>query len=589
MKAWIAGATLALGALTAAAQPVAEAKVSRLGEYRGWSPVLHTEQTRQSVYLTMRDGTRLAADIHRPAAAGRAVDTPYPVLWQHSLTRRRPADQGDSSVTRTMPELVRHGYVVVEVERRGLGASFGARRGYNDRTEAHDAYEITEWLAKQPWSSGKVGVYGCSNTGDAAMHAASLAPPSLKAVFAGCFSWSKYDGFLRGGIQAQWGLGPERPLQEQLRMAQPVDGDESRTLLAQAVEQHRESTPLAEMWRGMPYRDSWSDLVASRFWLEGSVSTYRDALKRGGAAFYIWGGWLDEFRREGLVAWASLQKNPARVVIGPWLHCRHPGLDMQAEALRFFDRWLKGVDNGIDREPPLHLHTTNAPAAEAWKAHAAWPPATPPQRLMLALSRHGSPDQLEHALAARPGPARQTSLTVQPPPPCPEAGSLTQPCSPAAQALRFTGAVLATDTELTGHAQVQLWLASPQPDQNVFVYLEDLAPDGRATVVTEGRLKASLRATHTPPYPYLGLPWQRSLESDRQPLADGEAVRLHFDLLPMSHRFRAGHRLRVVVSGTDARERPAAATGHALTLHSSAARPSFIELPVADAAARRHP
>ena len=577
----LAGLLVAAG--SACAQGAAD-KASRLGEYRGYAPVLHTEQVRQSLYFRLRDGTRLAMDIHRPALDGKPVDTPYPVIWQHSLTRRTPADQGVTSVTRQMPQLVKYGYVVVEVERRGLGASFGARRGYNDRTEARDAFEVTEWLARQPWSTGKVGVQGCSNTGDAAMHAASLAPPALKAVMAGCFSWSKYDGFRRGGIQAQWGLGPERPLEEQLRAAAPVDGDEDRTLLKQAIEEHRPSTPLAEMWRGMPFRDSWSDLVASRFWLEGSAATYRDALKTGGAAFYIYGGWLDEFRREGLVAWASLQANPARVVIGPWLHCRHPNLDMLAEAHRFFDRWLKGVDNGIDREPPITLYTQNAPEAQAWKTYAAWPPAVPPQREVLALGRGD-----EHALAPRPGAAPQTSLTVKPMAPCPENGSLTQPCSQAANGLRFTGPVLAADTELTGHPVAQLWIASPQSEQNVFAYLEDVAPDGTATLVTEGRLKASLRATHRPPYPTLGLPWQRSLEEDHQPLAAGQPVALRFDLLPLSHVFKAGHRLRVVLSGNDPRERPTAPTGHALTLTSSAAQPSFIDLPVANAAARPQP
>jgi uncharacterized protein len=577
VKGAAAGLGLALACTLASAQ---EARVSRLGEYRGYAPLLYTEQLRQSVYLTLRDGTRLAADIHRPAAQGRPVDTPYPVLWQPSLMRRAPADQGNDSVTRRMPELVRYGYVVVEVERRGLGASFGARRGYNDRTEARDAFEITQWLAAQSWSSGQVGVYGCSNTGDAAMHAAGSAPPALKAVFAGCFSWNKYDAFRRGGLQAQWGLGPERPLEEQLRNAQPVDGDEDRSLLRQAIEEHRDSTPLAEMWRGMPFRDSWSDLVASRFWLEGSVSTRRDALRRGGAAFYIWGGWMDEFRREGLVAWANLKDQPARIVIGPWMHCRHPGLDMLAEAHRFFDRWLKGVDNGIDHEPPLQLHATNA----GWKAYASWPPSAPPQRWVLAL---GAGE--EHALAPSPGAVAHKALTVRPLAPCPDHAALTQPCSQAAGALRFTSPPLRADTPLTGHPLVQLWVDSPEPDQNVFAYLEDLAPDGSTTVVSEGRLKASHRATHQPPYPYLGLPWQRSLEGDHEPLQAGQAVKLHFDLLPLSHVFKAGHRLRVVISGNDPRERPTAPTGHALTLHSSAARLSSIELPVAEPAARHQP
>lgn len=560
-------------------------KISRPGDYRGYAPVLYTEQLRQSFYLKLRDGTRLAVDIHRPAANGKPVDTAYPVVWQHALSRRAPTDTATTSLTRMIPQLVKYGYVVAEVERRGLGASFGARRGYNDRTEARDAYEVTEWLAKQPWSTGKVGVVGCSNTGDAAMHAASYAPPSLKAVMAGCFSWSKYDGFLRGGIPAQWGVGPEQPLEDQLRNAAPVDGDEDRSLLAQAIEQHRESTALAAMWRSMPFRDSWSDIVASRFWLEGSVATHRDALQRGGAAFYIFGGWQDDFRREGLVAWAALHRtNPTKVLIGPWLHCRHPGFEMLTEALRFFDKYLKSVDNGIDREPPIQLYTVGDEPAQAWKGYASWPPAnTTQQRHALVVSQQAQAGT-EQALIENgtPGAAR-IDLAVQAPSPCPEAGSLTQPC-PQTQGLRFTGPVLKADTTLTGHPLAELWVASPQPDQSVFVYLEDLAPDGKPTIVTEGRLKASLRALHQPPYPYLGLPWQRSLEADHQPLKAGEPVQLRFDLLPLSHVFKAGHRLRIVLTANDPRERPAAATGHALTLWSDTAHPSSITLPVASMA-----
>jgi uncharacterized protein len=540
-------------------------KVSRLGEYRGHAPVLYSETVRTSSYLRLRDGTRLAMDLYRPAVNGKAVETPHPVLWEHSLSRRSPPDVTQLSVTRRMPELVKYGYVVAYVERRGLGSSFGARRGYNDRTEARDAYDVTTWLGTQPWSTGKVAVFGCSNTGDAAMHAATFMPPHLKAVFAGCFSWSKYDGFLRGGILANWGVGPERPVEEGLKNP-PVDGDEDRTLLKQAIEDHRHSTPLAAMWRSLPFRDSWSDITGSRFWLEGSAGTSRDALARSGAAYYIFGGWMDDFRREGLVAWANLQKNPARVVIGPWTHCRSPDFDLLADAHRFFDKWLKGIDNGIDRERPVHLYAQHAPAASAWRSFPTWPMATAAARTRMPLAA--------------------AEVAVGKPTPCAEAGSQTQACSQAANGARFTGPVLATDTEYTGHPIVQLWLASPVPDQNVFVYLEDLAPDGTATVVTDGRLKASLRATHTPPYDVLGLPWQRSLEGDREPLVAGTPVRVVFDLLPLSYVFKAGHRVRVVITGNDPRERLVAPTGHTLALFSSAERASFIELPTAPASSK---
>lgn len=592
-------------------------RVSRLGEYRGYAPVLYPGRQRASMYLTLRDGTRLAMDLHRPLdASGQPVATPLPVVWQHALSRRAPSDTRITALTRRVPELVKHGYVVAEVERRGLGASFGARRGYNDRTEARDAYEVTEWLARQPWSTGQVGVIGCSNTGDAAMHAASYAPPSLKAVMAGCFSWSKYDGFLRGGVPAQWGVGPEQPLEQQLRTAFPVDGDDERTLLKLAIEQHRDATPLAAMWRAMPYRDSWSDLVASRFWLEGSVATHRDALQRSGAAFYIFGGWQDDFRREGLVAWANLQRtNPARVLIGPWLHCLHPDFDLVAEALRFFDRYLKGVDNGIDREPPIQLHAVGAAPAQAWQGFAQWPPVAASalvQRLQIdpaatpgsghtlrtlaadaaAAGRVGVVGRGDRgAVAATSAPARRdgrrlarpdavnVTLAVQPPAACREAGAFTIPCSPAA-GLRFSGPVLSADTQLTGHPLLGLWVSSPQPEQAVFAYLEDVAPDGHVTVVSEGRLKASLRALHRPPYDFLGLPWTRSLEADHQPLAAGVPVKLDFDFLPLSHVFKAGHRWRLVITGNDPRERPASPTGHALSVWSDAQRPSTITLPV---------
>jgi uncharacterized protein len=217
-----------------------------------------------------------------------------------------------------------------------------------------------------------------------------------------------------------------------------------------------------------------------------------------------------------------------------------------------------------------------APPDKAWRAYDSWSPEqAAATRQVLSISSDS-----EHTLAAAPGSVASTTFTVQPTDTCPEAGPLTQPCSQARRGLRFTGPVLATDTEVTGHPLVELWMASPQPDQNVFIYLEDLDAEGRASVVTEGRLKASLRATLRPPYDTLGLPWQRSLEADHQPLSGAEAVPLQFDMLPLSHVFKAGHRLRVVVSASDPRERVAGATGHGFTLFSGARQSSSITLPL---------
>lgn len=557
MHRLLALVTLACAATLAAAQP-------------------YPEVQRTSFYVPLRDGTRLAMDLYRPVVNGQPVQQALPVIWQHSFARRQPPDQLNTADLRRMPELARDGYVVAIVDRRGLGSSFGARRGYNDRTEARDAFDVTEWLARQPWSSGRVGIYGCSNTGDAAMHAATLMPPSLKAVFAGCFSFSKFDGFLRGGIPAQWGSGVERSVDEDLKNP-PVDGPEGPALLRQAVDDHRRNGPLAAMWAGMPFRDSWSDFTASRFWLEGSVATYREAFVRSGVGLYVFGGFDDEFRREGLLAFHNLAPLRRRLVLGPWAHCLNDGYDLLGDARRFFDHFLKGVDNGWAQEPPVRFFVRGTPAAEAWRQGDRFPPAQVQTQLLPLAPQAAGPD---HRLGGQ-ATAASAALAVQPAQACGNDRSpFAKPCPQPGRLLQFTGDALPQATEVVGHPQLRLWLSANQTDADVFVQLESVAPDGTVQVLTDGRLRASLRKTVTPPFNHLGLPWHRGLEEDVQLLQPGEPVELQLALLPLATRVPAGHRLRLSVGGADPRTRHPPPTGLALRVHAEPGRVSTLSLPL---------
>jgi len=133
----------------------------------------------------------------------------------------------------------------------------------------------------------------------------------------------------------------------------PAGGrDESRTLLRQAAEEHQASTNLPELWKGMPYRDSFSPLVASRFWYEGSISSFAQKLRESGIALYIQGGWHDELRDQGLITWLNYPR--AHLLIGPWAHCLNPGFELLQEMHRFFDTYLKGLPTGLQTEPPIH-------------------------------------------------------------------------------------------------------------------------------------------------------------------------------------------------------------------------------------------
>lgn len=554
----------ALTVLAAGAAPAAG-----FGDYKP-APQF-TEANVSSLHLPMRDGVRIAVALHRPARDGRPVEGRFPVVWHNTLDIGTPP--GGSFLT----TLAKHGYVVAIVARRGNGASFGTRRGYEDLTESFDAYEVNEWLARQPWSTGKVGMYGCSNTGEAVLHAMKMRPPSLRAAFAGCFSWDRYDGHTRGGIIAQYGTGPTRTIEQDMR-ATPVDGDTDRKLLRQAAEEHLKSTDLFALMKSMPFRDSWSPLVMSRFWGEVSLAGLVDMFRQGGVPLYIQGGWYDDFRQQAFVAHDNLP-GQARVVIGPWRHCRFDDFDITGELLRFYDHHLKGVATGIEAGPPINYFTVNAPAGQAWRASAVWP---------LANAREQSLHLAEGKLAAKAPRGGATTFTADYATTCPadaqemglSPGPFTQPCHNTGGAV-FRGAPLAADTEVTGHPIAELTIAADREDAHVFVYLEDVAPDGTVRVVTEGRLKASLRRLNPPPGKMAGLPWHRSYAEDAEALTPGAPAKLVIDLMPTSWVFRKGHAIQVVVSGSDPRERDRLpGPPPKITVQSGGAEGSKIRLPV---------
>lgn len=553
-------AALALSSLAAgvAAQDVQKSAMalspapapSSFGHYQ--PPEQFSEQVTSSFYVTLRDGTKLGVLVARPAKDGKPVDGRFPVIWHHSLSATQQA--GDGVGPRkggfgSMPLLTRYGYVVVQVARRGNGQSFGTMRGYHDRNEAHDAYEMIEWLARQPWSDGKVGQYGCSNTGDASMHAMTVNAPHLKAVFAGCFSWNKYDAMRRGGIFAQWGTGPTRTVEQDMAIP-PVDTDPGKVELRKAAEQHQRGVPLFEVWKALPYRDSFSPQLQSPFWAEGSASSYMPQILQGGVPLYIVGGWRDELRDQGLIARMNIPG--ARILIGDWLHCQNDGFLLAEEAHRFFDRYLKGIDTGVEREEPIHYYVVGGGADHAgeWRSTGQWPLAQAVQ-VPFALTKGG----LKQGVFA--GPALSQPFAVDYKANCVDAGvgPTMQPCHLPGNGFSLAAAPLKQAMEYTGHGLADVWIAADTPDANLFLYVEDVAPDGSVRVVTEGRLKASLRKLGTAPWALPGIPWHRAFAEDAQPLEKGVPVRLQFDVMPTSWTFAKGHRIQFTFTGSDWRER----------------------------------
>lgn len=549
--------------LVAAADSAASGKESRPGVYRGYSEQLYSESVSTSQYVAVRDGTKLAVDIYRPARNGQAVAGRFPVIWVHTPYRRaylRPDGKKVSQLDSWgLIELVKYGYVLAAVDTRGRGASFGARRGFQDRTEAQDAYDMTEWFAAQPWSTGDIGVVGCSYMGGSTFHVATVAPPHLRAIAPGCTDFDKYGFVSRGGITAQFNTRPENPEQDFGQGVLPVDEDKEGTLAAEAIAGHKAGTPMAELWAGMPFRDDVSPLLHVPFWKEVSPMTYTDVIEKSGVGIFIWGNWLDEGSFEATLAFNNL-RNPRKLWMGGFGHCQIGQFPMAVEFRRFFDRYLKHIDNGWDREPPIYYYTVNAAPGSEWASARRWPL---PESHHEALSLSGS------AMPGRAGalsfaPARSTSpladhFVVNYTPVCRGKVDLYfifWPCEIENHGLGYTTQPLSADVHVAGHPIADLWIASSAADADLFVYLERITAAGEISIVTHGRLRASLRSEQKPPFrDFMGVPYHRANRSDARPLVPGEPTRVRLDLLPTSTIFKAGDRLRLTIAGADPRQR----------------------------------
>ena len=550
-------------AVTAASLPAntPDGRLSQPGTYKGYSEPLYNGRTSSSQYITMRDGTKLAALIIRPAQDGKTVSTPLPVIWTHNRYHR----ENVFSWPYVMP-ILKYGYVIVSVDVRGSGASFGKYVGLFSPEETNDAYDITEWLAVQPWSNGNIGMYGRSYMGITQFMAASKAPPHLKAIFPEMSEFDHYSFIYPGGVFhddffRQWG----NMIKKLDTDGMAVTDDLYKTILQEALKEHAANQDVYETYSPLHYRDSVSTITDTQPYIVNNPAGYLKEIRSSGVPVYNWAGWNDMFPKDALL-WYSNLTNPRKIVIGPWAHPELGSLDITTEMLRWYDYWLKGIDNGVMDEAPIYYYTMGAGKKSGW--HAAWQWPLPNEKRTnyyfdgersdsVASVNDGSLSLASPAAtagadvyqtdysAASGGATRWTAGYDLMNPPYPNTMMFNDE-----KGLTYTTPPLTAEVEVTGHPVVHLWVASSASDGDFFVYLEDVSEAKYSKYVTEGNLRASHRAVSTAPYEYLGLPYHRSNTEDIADLP-GQPVELVFDLLPTSYVFDAGHRIRVTITAAD--------------------------------------
>lgn len=514
---------------------------------------------RTSSYVPVRDGTRLAVNVYRPAQQGVAHAAPLPVIFSFTPYRARFKDK-DGKVEElalndrlAMRSLIHAGYVVATADIRGKGASFGHRRGFQDRTEAQDGHDLIEWLARQPFSTGKVGMIGCSYLGGTTFHTATTAPPSLKAVFIGASDLDKYAFVRRGGIPAQFNTRPDESPEVDLASV-PVDADADGSLLRVAVAEHGANTPMAALWYGMPFRDSVSNFTGNVFWEEVGVYNYLDAIRRAGIATYFWSNWQDEPTAQSLLSAANFPE--ARFLAGPGSHCvPPPGFDFAGEITRYFDLHLKGAGDPAKASRATYwvdeldgkggyVTSTKLPGEES--EAQAW---------YLGAGKTGTARSTnDGGLVLRAGRGGADRFTVQYDLPDPEYFAFwAKPMDD--KGLSYTSAPLDHPAKLVGFPVAHLAVSTDKNDANVFVYLDQVDAAGKAEVVAFGRLALSHRIEGKAPYQAMGLPFHPGRKADVMAVTPGQVVRVNIDMTPVARVVPAGARLRLTIAGADPRQR----------------------------------
>ena len=497
----------------------------------------------ETVWITLSDGCRLAARLWLPPEGS----GPAPVILEYLPYRRRDRHRGDDAILH--PAFAAAGYAAIRVDMRGSGDSDGTMTDEYTPGEWKDAVEVIDWLTRQPWCSGAVGMIGLSWSGFNSLQIAALAPPALKAIVTTCASDDRYaddmhymggcllnDNIQYGSTLFTWLATPPDPA---------VVGDRWREMWKQRLEALE--TPPAARWMQHPDRDA--------YWRSGSVC---EDLGRIKAAVLAVGGWADGYTNAVMRLLTGLP-GPRKGLIGPWGHAfphvatPGPAIDFIAYVVRWWDHWLKGRDTGIMREPMLTcwLQENEPPQPRytrrkgRWVAEAVWPSPNVTTR-SLPLSGDDAPGRIVRS----PATAGQASGEW-----CPYGWGPDMPLDQRADdawSVCFDGAPLDARLELLGAATVSLDLAADHTEGMIAVRLCDVSPDGVSRRMTYGLLNLLHRDGH----------------ASARPMAPGARFTVTMKLNDVGYSVAAGHRLRVAVStacwplAMPASDKPVAVTIH---------------------------
>ncbi len=587
-------ATSATAAATAREATAGTAATALPASNTAWTPydppaAFPKTKTVDGLYLTMPDGTQLAAKATFPAdASGAVVPGRFPVVLTQTSYNKNVPIINDSNTY-----LVRHGYVHVFVDVRGTGNSGGQWDAFGAK-EQSDYREVMQWAATQPWSDGRVGTYGASLLAITQLFTAAKQHPAHKAMFTIVPMADAYRDIVFSGGQTNIGFIPLWLGLVTVLGVLPTNPQDNPQLAFQAVATH-----LVSALTNFQVPTLLRALVGDPNTVyDGPFSRDRspvEVLDKVQIPTFIVGGLHDIFQRGEPLLFEKLKNRvPAKLLIGPWTHLEGalglglprdgvPPLDQMA--LQWFDRYVKGQANGMEQQPNV---TQYHHGIERYATAQDWPhPQAVAQRFYLQAG--GGLGTTAPAKAAAPTPLPQVPLnglcsqsTVQWTAGVLTGGALgaanpqlyeafkdvTLPCARDNRLNElllektFTTVAMAQDMAINGPIEADIHASTTSANAGLSVRVTDVAPDGSSREITNGVLTFSFRAVDDANPTTLRLndaqgqpqrlrPWHPFTQASLLPVPAGQPVLLPIEIFPSSFVIKKGHKLRIAVGPSD--------------------------------------
>ena len=556
-------------------------------------------QRNQATYIPMPDGVQIAADIWYPADLAPNQQVPTILLSTRYWRVQQPGFVSRVLMGLGLIEGINYSvrdafnkadYAYVLIDARGSGASSGTRELEWSPDEIADMGHVVDWIIAQPWSNGAIGGYGISYDGNTAELLAAINHPAVKATapffdrFDPIYNLARPGGVFNEYFISQWreanairDKGQHCPDTQRFNLncllikalvgpLKPVDSDENGQQLKQILANRHNSFDVYEATKGLTYRED--ELAPGLTGTDISPFGLRQEIESSGIPMFIQMSWHDAASVNGTLSRYLTFSNPQQVIIGPWSHGgdehtdpfldpetpTDPSEEAQLQAvIQFFDNYLKG-EATTPLQSSISYYTLGA---GSWQTTTTWPPPGVAEQhwyfaadgTLVSSPPAGAAGTDEYTVdfTASTGEASRWHT--------PLGGDVVYPDrrEEDGKLLTYTSAPLTADLQITGHPIVTLYVASTATDGAFFVYLEDVAPDGRVTYITEGVLRALHRqeSEATPPFVPFG-PYHSFSAAAGRPLTPGEVTKISFSLIPTSVIIKAGHQIRVAIAGHDA-------------------------------------